>query len=153
MSCASIMTRAPASLHGSESLAEAAAKLFSQHHPDLPVVDDDGRFIGMFGIDDLLELIMPRVALAGNLLSNRRFIDDDPNAMRRRFGALKDRKISEFAHSSCATVEPETPQIDAVRLLCLNRSALPVVEKKTGKVVGMVSRWDVLRGLLEPVGV
>lgn len=151
MSCASIMTRAPASLRGSESVAEAAAKLFSQHHPDLPVVDDDGRFIGMFGIDDLLELIVPRVALAGNLLSNRRFIKNDSDAMRRRFGALRDRRISEFANRSCGTLEPETPQIEAVRLLCLSRSALPVVEKPSGKIVGMVSRWDVLRALLQPV--
>jgi CBS domain-containing protein len=146
------MTRAPATLRENETVAEAAAKLLSQYHANLPVVDDKGRYLGMFGIDDLLGLVVPRVALAGDLLSNLRFISDDPGDLRRKFDAVKNRPVSEFANRSSATLEPDLPQIEAIRLFCRNHNALPVVEKPSGKVVGMVSHWDALRALIEPVG-
>ncbi len=146
------MTRAPATLRENESLAQAAATLLSQNHPNLPVVDGNGHYIGMFGIDDLLGLVVPRIALAGNLLSNLRFISDDPADLRRKFDALKDRPVSEFANRSYPTLEPDLPQIEAIRLFCRYHSALPVIDKASGKVLGMISRRDALRTLVEPVG-
>ena len=44
----------------------------------------------MFGIYDLLGLLVPRVALAGDLLPNLRFIGDDPEALRTKFADGQD---------------------------------------------------------------
>jgi CBS domain-containing protein len=145
------MTRAPVTLREDERVADAAAKLLSQHHPNLPVVDAEGRYVGMFGVDDLLGLVVPRIALAGNLLSNLRFISDDPDDLRRKFLALKDRRVAEFADRNCATLDPEAPEVEAIRLFCRSHGALAVVEKQSRKVLGMISHWDALRALVGPV--
>jgi CBS domain-containing protein len=151
MSCSAIMTTAPVALREDESVADAAAKLLSQHHPNLPVLDAGERYVGMFGIEDLLGLLVPRVALAGNLLSNLRFISDDPGDLRRKFRAVRNRRVGEFANRSGATLDPDAPEIEAIRLFCRGHSVLPVVEKQSRKLLGIVSRWDALRALVEPV--
>lgn len=150
MSCSAIMKKAPVTLREDESVADAAAKLLSQHHSSLPVVNGEGRYVGLFGIDDLLGLVVPRVALAGNLLSNLRFISDDPDDLRRKFEALKDRRVSEFTNRDGATLDPDAPEIEAIRLFCRSHSALPVVDKASGRLLGIVSHWDALRALVGP---
>lgn len=149
MSCAAIMTRNPPTLRDNESVAEAAAKLVAAHHTSLPVVDSKGRYAGMFGIDDLLGLIVPRVALAGNMMSNLRFIGDDPNALRRKFGEVKGRPVVDAARRNAPTVAPDTPEIEAIRLLCRSSSAcVAVVDQHSGLVVGTVSASDVVGGII-----
>lgn len=150
MSCSAIMTSAPVMLRDSETVAEAATRLLAQELPNLPVVDDDDRYVGMFGVGDLVGLVVPRVALAGGFESNLRFVGDDPGDLRRKFAALEDRRVSEFANRGCATLDPDSPQTEAVRLFCRDHTALAVVEKASGRVVGMVSHRDVLRALIEP---
>ena len=86
MNCAGIMTNAPPTIRDDASVAEAAGALVAQREMDLPVLDGDGRYAGMFGISDLLGLLVPRVALAGDLTANLRFIGDDPEELRRRPG-------------------------------------------------------------------
>lgn len=147
MSCAAIMTAEPLTIREDESVGEAVAKLVGQQHTNLPVVDATGRYAGMFGIDDLLSLLVPRVALAGNLTSNLRFIMDDPGELTRKFDAVRRRQVGEVANRNATTLDPDAPEIEAFRLFCRNHDSLPVVEKESGKVLGMVSCWSVFRAL------
>ncbi|MGH6828053.1 MAG: CBS domain-containing protein [Rhizomicrobium sp.] len=150
MSCAAIMTKAPLTILEDTSVAEAAAKLIEHHYTNLPVVDAEGRYTGMFGIYDLLSLLVPRVALAGNLMSNLRFISDDPEELRRKFQELKNLRVAEVADRNGAKLDPDSPEIEAIRLFCRSHSSLPVVEKGSGKVVGIVSYWDAIGALVGP---
>ncbi|HEY6579329.1 MAG TPA: CBS domain-containing protein [Rhizomicrobium sp.] len=150
MSCAAIMTKAPLTIPENESVAEATAKLIAHHYTNLPVVDGEGRYAGMFGIYDLLSLLAPRIALAGNLVSNLRFISDDPEELRRKFQELKNRRVSDVADRNGAKLDPDSPEIEAIRLFCRSHSSIPVVEKGSGKVVGIVSCWDAVRALVGP---
>lgn len=144
---AAIMTRDPLTVRDDESVADAAAKLISHHYMSLPVVDLQGRYTGMFGIYDLLGLLLPRVALAGNLMSNLRFISDDPDELRRRYTEVKSRRVSDVVDRNGARLNPDSPEIEAIRLCCRSHAAIPVVEKNTEKVIGIVSCWDALRTL------
>jgi CBS-domain-containing membrane protein len=147
MSCAGIMTKAPPTIRDDASVAEAAGALIAQREMNLPVVDSDGRYAGMFGIGDLLGLLVPRVALAGDLTANLRFIGDDPEDLRRKFREVKNLRVADVADRNAAPLHPETPEIEAIRLFCRNRSTLPVVERESRKVVGMISRGDVIRAI------
>ena len=150
MSCAAIMTPVPLSIQEDESVGEAVGKLVTQHHAHLPVVDESGRYAGMFGLDDLLGLLVPRVALAGNLMSNLRFVADDPEELRRRFDSVKNRRVREVTNRNAATLDPDASGIDAFRLFCRSHDSLAVVDKTSGRVVGMVSPWDAIRALARP---
>lgn len=149
MNCAAIMMREPPTVSEHETVAEAAAKLTAHRYTSLPVVSADGRFIGMFGIGDLLGLLVPRVALAGDLTANLRFIADDPGEMRRRYDEVKSRRASEVADRDGARLAPDAPEIEVIRLCCRNQAPIPVVEKTTDRLVGIVSIWDAVRTLAD----
>jgi len=105
MSCAAIMTPNPLTLSEDDSVAAAVERLIDSHNTTLPVVDAEGRYAGMFGLYDLLSLVVPRVALAGNLLANLRFIGSDPEDLRRKF---RDVNIVAWATPQTATCRRST---------------------------------------------
>lgn len=148
MSCTAIMNKTPIILQEQENVADAASKLVSHDFTSLPVVDAQGRYVGMFGIYDLLSLLVPRVALAGDLMSNLRFIADDPEELRRRYAEVKNWRIAEVANRNAPTLDPDSPEVEAVRLFCRNHVSLPVVDRESGRVTGIVSCWDAIRAIL-----
>jgi CBS domain-containing protein len=148
MACTAIMTRAPLTIPEDETVAGATAKLIDHHYTSLPVVDAAGRYLGMFGVYDLLGLLVPRVALAGNLISNLRFLSADPGELRRRFEEIKSRRVSDVADRNAPRLDSDAPEIEAIRLRCRSHAPIPVVENETGKVVGIISSGDVLRTLV-----
>jgi CBS domain-containing protein len=141
------MTKAPLTISEDATVAEAAAKLIAHHYTNLPVVDAEGRYAGMFGICDLLGLLVPRVALAGNFMANLRFISDDPEELRRKFQDIRHRRVGEVADRNAPTLDADAPEIEAIRLFCRNHSSLPVVVTESRMVVGIVSCWDAIRAL------
>lgn len=147
MTCSLIMTANPHTVPDSETVGEAARILVQHRCNHLPVVDAQGIFIGMFGLYDLMNLLIPKVALAGGLVPNLRFMGDDPEALRARFRDVRSRAVSEVAERDIPVLHPDTPEIEALRLFCLERTTLPVVERGTKKLVGIVSYWDALRAV------
>jgi CBS domain-containing protein len=148
MSCTAIMSKPPITIGEEESVADAAAKLVSNHFTNLPVVDSQERYIGMFGLYDLLSLLVPRVALAGDLMSNLRFIADDPEELRRKYRDIRNRRVIEVANRNAPTLDPDSPEVEAIRLFCRNHISLPVVDRESGRVIGIVSCWDAVRATL-----
>jgi CBS-domain-containing membrane protein len=147
MTCAAIMTKDPLTARESDTVGEAAAKLISHRYVNLPVVDGNGRFIGMFGIYDLLSLLVPRMALAGGLLPNLRFLSDDPAELRAKYREVRTQLVGEVADREAVTLYPDTPEIEALRLFCHDHTTLAVVERDTRKLLGIVSYWDAARAV------
>jgi CBS domain-containing protein len=148
MSCIAIMSKAPVIIREEESVADAAAKLVSNRFTSLPVVDSHDRYVGMFGLYDLLSLLVPRVALAGDLMENLRFIDDDPEVLKDRYRDVRDRRVGEVANRNAPTLGPDSPEVEAVRLFCRNHSSVAVVDGKSGHVLGVISWRDAMRAIM-----
>lgn len=148
MSSTTIATKSSPSIGEQECVAEATAKLVSNHFTNLPVVDSEGRYVGMFGLYDLLSLLVPRVALAGDHMSNLRFIADDPEELRRKYSEVKNRRVADVANRKAPTLDPDWSEAEAIRLFCRNHTSLPVVDRNSGRVVGIVSCWDAIRGIV-----
>lgn len=97
----------------------------------LPVVDHDGGLLGVIHYPDLRAALLDRGELAGVLVA------------------------ADIAEPS-ETAEPGEPLRDALRVMNSRaRDALPVVERASGRYLGMLSRADLLatyeRALLEEV--
>ncbi|HLY07646.1 MAG TPA: CBS domain-containing protein [Rhizomicrobium sp.] len=148
MSCIAIMNKAPVTIQEHESVAAAAAKLLSNHFISLPVVDAQDRYVGTFGLHDLLSLLVPRVALAGDLISNLRFIADDPEELRSRYRDVRNQRVDEVVNRNAPTLDPDSSEVEAIRLFCRNHMSLPVVSKDSGHVMGVVSCWDAMRAIV-----
>jgi CBS-domain-containing membrane protein len=142
MTCGAIMTRNPISVREDETIGRAAKQILDHRYINLPVVDAEGRMVGLFGIYDLLGLLVPRVAVIGNLLPNLRFMSDDAGELHKKFALLKNNPVKRAVNREAPSVHPDTPVVEALRLFCRSHMTIPVVERDSGRLVGMVSYWD-----------
>lgn len=141
------MTANPLTIDEADSVGQAAALLMQHRYVNLPVVDASGVLVGMFGIYDLLSLLVPRMALAGDLMPNLRFVNDDPAELRTKFQAVKTMAVRDAVDRTATVLYPDTPEIEALRLFCRNHTTLAVVERETGKLAGIVSYWDAMAAI------
>ncbi len=144
MRCADIMRADPLTVRDTDSIAHAVETLIEHRELSIPVIDAENRYLGMFGADDLAGLVVPRVALAGNLASNLRFIGDDTRGLAERFRSVRSHPVRQAADKGAVVLAPDTPQIEAFRLFCRSREPLAVVDPQSRKLLGVVSYWDVM---------
>src|SRR5579864_1673459 len=118
MSCENIMTRNPKAVREDDTIGEAAREIIERQYINMPVVDNEGRLVVLFGIYDLLALLVPRVAVIGNLLPNLRFLSDDESELYRKFANVRNSPVRRAVNREAARVYPDTPLIEAIRLFC-----------------------------------
>lgn len=138
-----IMVSDVISVNEGARLTEVADTLITYGISGMPVVNDQGRLVGMISEADLMnqkkrQSAIPRLAL---------------------FGVFKvpDRLLKEAYQEGCAmhakdlmshkviTAEPDTPAEELADIMVRRRiNRIPIVED--GKLVGIVTRTDILRG-------
>jgi acetoin utilization protein AcuB len=134
---ADIMTRDPATAHPDDTLLIAAARMQRLNVRHLPIVDATHRVIGMLSDRDLRTVI-------GNAFFN---LDRQSPA-----GELAERRVGHVMTRDVLTVSPGQSVAElAAELMGRAIGALPVVDDD-GRLVGIVSIVDVLRGLAPPTG-
>ena len=148
MTCAAIMTRQPVTVTETASIGEGAELILSHGYINLPVVDGQNRLVGIFGIYDLLALLVPRIAMVGDLVPNLRFLNDDMAELHEKYRAVSGSPIRAAMNREPVTVNPETPIMEAIRLFCRNHMTIPVVLRDTREVCGMISYWDAARAIV-----
>lgn len=121
MQAADIMTFQPASIRSDAAIEEAARLMLDHRISGLPVIDAKGGLVGIVTEGDLL-----RSATDG--------------AGRRTVGDVMTRQVVSVAETA-----PVSEIVELIERMRIKR--VPVV--KDGKVVGIVSRADLLRGLAQ----
>jgi CBS domain-containing protein len=107
----------------------------------LPVIDDDGGVIGVVSQADMLDKEADLATSDGPLASVLRFGDNEKAA-----GVT----AAELMTSPPVTAGPDTPLAEAARLMRDHRvKRLPVINA-TGRLIGVVSRGDVLSVFARP---
>ena len=120
------------------------------HHrlPAVPVVESDERFVGMLPRSRLIALAMPRLLSHEDQthplshLLQVGFIQDTLTELQERIDAVANDPVSQHIDPEVPVLEPDTPLMNAMLFLYRQRNILPVVEN--GKLLGIVSVWDVL---------
>ena len=155
MATENIMTSRVVTLKPDDKVADAL-KLMHQHHiRNLPVVDDEGSFIGLFGVRRLARLLLPQAGrdLNRHSIADLAFLPEDTGRMAKRWRKIAAKPVSEFLEKEKKLLFC-TPDTTFPRMLDLfdrsKDSSLPVivVEGKTRKLAGIVSVWDILEGLV-----
>jgi CBS domain-containing protein len=143
-----IMDSTPATVHLDTPVEEVVALLRQHELPGVPVVDGDGRCVGMVTEADLVlpddqgDLHLPHYI---NLFGGTVFLEP--------LSRFEDRLRKAFASTAADmmskdpdTVAPDTTVQEAARLIHESgHNRLPVVED--GRLVGVVTRLDVLGAL------
>ncbi|MFL6162522.1 MAG: CBS domain-containing protein [Jatrophihabitantaceae bacterium] len=121
---------------------EIAGALIRNRISAVPVVDADHRVIGVVSESDLLARVAGRIGVTprGHRLAGR------GDFQRKVHGAT----ARELMTAPAVTVTEHTPIVEAARIAAHNRvRRMPVVDE-LGKLVGIVTRGDLLRLFLRP---
>ncbi len=138
-----VMTTDVVSVTGSAPYKQVARVLSERKLDAVPVVTDDGRVVGMVSEADVLRKQERGFSrLAAGL----------PLRTRRQRAQAKARCAAELMTSPAITIYPDAPVGAAARLMNGRRiRRLPVVDT-SGKLIGIVSRRDLLSVFLRPDG-
>lgn len=136
-----VMTTSVVAVRKDASFKEMAAMLRSRRISAFPVVDDAGRVVGVVSEGDLL--VKEAVQADGtSLLAVFRHVREDEKAT----GIT----AADLMSQPAITIGPDSPVEQAARLMYDRRvKRLPVVNK-AGRLVGIISRVDVLAVFSRP---
>lgn len=140
-------------LKPTDKVCYALKVMHTQQIRNLPVVDDNGQFIGLFGIRRLNRLMLPQAAQMNLGLKDLSFMPDEQGEMLERMKDVSQRPVSEFLEKKKRLMfcKPSTSFPEVLELLDQSTdTSLPVIvlKGKKKKLVGMVSAWDVMEKLL-----
>jgi CBS domain-containing protein len=107
-------------------------------------VDGDGRFQGMLTANCLLYLCLPKAATMAGGLESMAYVDSSLEDLAERLIEHMDEPITLCLKTDkVAVVHPDTPTVETLLTLYRTKANLPVVDKETGKLAGMISYYDV----------
>ena len=135
------------SLRETDTVGQATRHMLEHRVLDLPVVDASGRFLGMFRLNRLLAVVLPKAALMGYGMADLSFATDSLDQLRERFGAAQRTSVREFIVKPEHVVNPQTSPLEIALLLYKGENTLPVVAGDGDKLVGMISPRDLLAAL------
>jgi CBS domain-containing membrane protein len=133
------MTRQAIAVHEDMDIAEALRILVRNRISGLPVINDEGRVVGIITELDII---------TSEFTKDRGLFEDLERSFLKR-QAKKKVKVKEVMTSPPVTITPEEDIRVAARLLSEKGiKRLPVVDEK-GRLVGIISRADIVRAIGE----
>jgi len=132
------------------TVGEAVLIMARKKVHNLPVVDANGSFMGLFSLRRITLALMPMAAQIGEDVMDFElaFIGDDSDDYLRRLKQIGDQPVSTMLEKKqkLRFCSPDTPIPHLLQLLSENPMTLPVLVLKgeNQHVAGMVSNWDVL---------
>ena len=135
------------------TVAEALMEMSRHRVHNIPVVDDDGAFVGLLSLRRLTHELLPTAARVEEETFHLDigFLSDQSDEYLKRLVKIGKRPVSDLLEKKkkLRFCDPETPIPKLLQLLSENPTSLPVLvlEGKKRRVVGMISNWDVLTKL------
>jgi CBS domain-containing protein len=147
------MSRQVRMIAANDSVRKGLEMMHELRVRNLAVIDDEGRFVGLFGIRQVVHLLLPKAAQIEGGLTDLSFMPDDYGEMHDRVIEVGDRPVAEFLEprENLLICEPGTPIPEVLELLDQSfHTSLPVLvlDDDENALVGMVSGWDVLEKLV-----
>jgi CBS domain-containing protein len=136
---AEVMRREVVTVRPDSPLTQVVELLLSRNFTAVPVVDGDGKLVGIISDSDLLTRGGMKVAINLKRAADADYVRDLHESTEH-----PDRKISEVMTSEVVTTTPDMALGRAARLMAAKRlKRLPVVDAD-GKLVGILGRLDIL---------
>ena len=148
MNCDSIMSPVTSTLLKDDAVADALTALVEQGAAALPVVDAAGQFLGLFGMREVVGMLLPRAALLADGL-DLSFVGDSITQLGDHLGRLAGDSVG--AHMAAhRSIRRETALVEALLLLYRGDAWLPVVDGN-GRLEGIVTAANALARISEAV--
>ena len=147
-----IMTREVKVIHPDQTISEAVTELAKNGISGAPVIDDSGQLLGIITENDVLnalkntgkklEMVYPSLSMVSVT-----FIETmEEKETIEAFKEIANTKVSKIMTKSVTTVQSGSKLALIVNLIILKGvNRIPVMDG--GKVIGIVSRTDIIQGL------
>jgi len=143
-----IMNPKPMTLRPTDTVATAAERILKHHLRHLPVIDEQGRYLGTFSVYSLLKLTLPKAVLDEHGLDNVSFVTESLDDLAQRLGGRRDEPVKNWLNVH-EVAHPDTLAMKIMLLMLEGRTtSVPVVDKTDGRLEGIISFWDVLEKLI-----
>jgi CBS-domain-containing membrane protein len=142
MTATSIMDPNPTVVKPTDLIKTAIGYIMDNRYRNLPVVDDEGHYLGSFGVTCLLKNVLPKAVLMKHGLTSVPFVQETLADLHNRLHELENHTVAMCMNTEARTVSPDTPLVESLLILYHNRDSLPVVDPDSGKLLGVISYWD-----------
>ncbi|HYA58391.1 MAG TPA: CBS domain-containing protein [Thermoplasmata archaeon] len=148
---ARIMTRLVMTTSPDARVDQAARLLREWHVSGLPVIDEDGRVVGVISEKDIVRDLHKAAGVGAPRGLLDLLLESSPakgeNILAVCRNRLRNTRVREVMTKEVATVGPDTSLIESARLMKVNGvNRLPVVDKQE-RLVGIVTRADIVKDL------
>jgi CBS domain-containing protein len=144
MTISKVLNTSYPTLRDSDLISDATRLLLEHRHSALPVVDDNGRYLGIFSMHRLFSLLLPRAVLIEGGVSDLAFVSGPMKMLAEKMLEHNGRRIDEVLVKDAPTAHSDTPLLEVVLMLYRNESDIPVVDREDGRYLGMVAAAELL---------
>jgi len=137
------MVRSVATVRDRDTMGEALATMVKHRRQALLVVDENETYVGEITSFTLARLLLPSEQDMARATQQPEF--ETINDVDDRITPHLSRHVADFAEDDVPIMYPETPLVEAIKLLAEGALRLPVVEPETKKLLGAISSLTVLR--------
>lgn len=139
-----IMTAEVVSVSVDTSLKDLAKKFIDTRYSNMPVIDDQGKLVGVISETDLIEYQRPLHIPTVMTLFDGVFSLGTEKKFKEEVDRVTATKVGDLYKRNPVTCTPETPVNELAGLMSKHKvHLLPVVEN--GQMVGVVARLDLIR--------
>lgn len=144
LTCREVMRPTTTPLYADEPVARAVEFILQRHMGLAPVVDREERFVGLLSGDRLMRALLPRHLTMVRGLDRMGYLRESREELRERLDELEGRPIAEVMDSRAEVVHPDTPLIEAQRVLAGTQFVVPVLDPASGRLLGAISFFTIL---------
>ena len=143
-----VMSKEIRSVSPDMNAKEALGMLVTTGTSGLPVIDKEGRLVGVFTEKEILKAILPvYIKDVGTFVYS-----EVSKSELKKIANIEKFSVKDLMRKEVPTVTEETSLTEVSRIM-LTKSERRVVVIRDGKAVGVVTRCDVIRALAKEAGV
>jgi CBS domain-containing protein len=144
-----LMNPKPLTLRPTNTVATGADYILKHRLRHVPVVDDQGRYVGTFSIYSLLRLTLPKAVIMKEGLADVSFVHETTEDLAQRLRERSHEPVANWLSKDDPVMHPDTPTMEVMLLMLRGRTtSVPVVDKDSHRLEGIISFWNVLEKLL-----
>lgn len=142
-----IMTTEVQSVSPETELEELSKLFIEQNKQALPVVDKDGKLVGLVSQNDLVERNKPLHIPTVISLFDWVFYLESEEGFKKEVERMSARSVGEICRRDVPTCTPETEVAEIAELMVDKAAHLVPVLDAGDKLVGVVARLDIIRAM------
>ena len=143
------MIDAPFTAKPDQTIGDVISLFSEKHVRAVPVVNDDGILLGLISLRMILKNVLPLAATIDYGIDNLDFLSDTTEGAAKKLKKILPRPVSDFMDENCECVDADTSKWEAIRVMVKSNTILPVIDKKTRKLLGIMSAQSTLQALKE----